>query len=51
MPSLFLTLVENADMTVVTADGKLLKTLEGTPYAHLAYFLSDASSLMPITDR
>jgi len=47
---LFLALAEDADTLVVTADGKLLKALEGTPYAHLAHSLSDADgSLIPST--
>ena len=48
--ALFLALAEGTDTLVVTADGKLLKALEGTPYAHLAHSLSDAGSLIPSTD-
>ncbi len=47
--ALFLALAEDADTLVVTADGKLLKTLEGTSYAHLEYPLADAGSLVPDT--
>jgi predicted nucleic acid-binding protein len=32
--ALFLALAENSETVVVTADGKLLKALEGSPYAH-----------------
>ena len=35
---------------MVTADGRLLKTLEDTFYASLAYPLSDADSLVPDTE-
>lgn len=47
--ALFLALAEDADTLVVTADGKLLKALEGTSYAHFAHPLSDAGSLIPGT--
>lgn len=47
--ALFLALAEDADTLVVTADGKLLKALEGTSYAQLAHSLSDAGSLIPTT--
>ncbi len=45
--ALFLALAEDAGTLVVTADGKLLKSLEGTPYTHLTHPLSDAGSLTP----
>jgi hypothetical protein len=38
------------DTLVVTADGKLFKALEGTPYAHLAHPLTDAAILTPSTN-
>jgi predicted nucleic acid-binding protein len=47
--TLFLALAENTDTLVVTADGKLLKALESTSYAHLAYPLADARSLVSDT--
>lgn len=47
--ALFLALAEDADTLLVTADGKLLKALVGTSYAHLAHPLSDAGSLIPST--
>lgn len=45
--ALFLALAENAETVVVTADGKLLKALEGTPYASLAHPLTNVGSLVP----
>jgi predicted nucleic acid-binding protein len=45
--ALFLALAEDADTLVVTADGKLLKALEGTTHARLAYPLADLDSLVP----
>lgn len=45
--ALFLALAEGADTVVITADGKLLKTLEGTDYARLAHPLSGVNSLIP----
>ena len=45
--ALFLALAESTDTVVVTADGKLLKTLEDTAYARFAYPLADLSSLIP----
>lgn len=48
--ALFLALGENLETVVVTADGKLLKAIEGTPYAHLAHPLTDVSSLVPDAD-
>ncbi len=47
--ALFLALAEDADTLVVTADGKLLKALEGAPYVRLAHPLADAGSLIPST--
>lgn len=44
--ALFLALAEDADTLVVTADGKLLKALEGTAHARLAHPLADISSLV-----
>lgn len=49
--ALFLALAEDADTLVVTADDKLLKALESTSYAQLAYPLYDAGSLIPTTGR
>jgi predicted nucleic acid-binding protein len=45
----FLALAEDAVTPVVTADGKLLKALEDTPYTRLAHHLTDANSLIPST--
>ncbi len=45
--ALFLALAENSETVVVTADGKLIKALEGTSYAHLAHPLADVGSLVP----
>ena len=42
--ALFLALAEDAQTVVVTADGKLLRTLEGTPYASLARSLRGVSN-------
>lgn len=44
---LFLALAESSETVVVTADGKLLKALEGTSYSHLAHPLTDVGSLVP----
>ncbi len=44
--SLFLALAEDAEAVMVTADGKFLKTLEGTSYARFAPPLSDVGSLV-----
>lgn len=44
--SLFLALAEDAGTVVVTDDGKLLQTLENTPYARLAHPLADVGSLV-----
>lgn len=49
--ALFLALAEDSEAVVVTADGKLLKALEGTPHAHLAHPLTDVASLVPDTDQ
>jgi predicted nucleic acid-binding protein len=45
--ALFLALAENSETVVVTADGKLLKALEGTSFSHLAHPLSNVGSLVP----
>lgn len=45
--ALFLALAESAETVVITADGKLLKALESTPYARLAHPLTDVGSLVP----
>jgi predicted nucleic acid-binding protein len=47
--ALFLGLAEGAGTVVVTADRKLLKALEDTPYAYLGHPLTDAGSLLPPT--
>jgi predicted nucleic acid-binding protein len=47
--SLFLALAEDAGTVVVTDDGKLLQTLENTPYARLAHPLADIGSLVSAT--
>lgn len=44
--ALFLTLAEDAQTVMVTADGKLLKALEGTRYASLASPLEMVGSLL-----
>lgn len=48
--ALFLALAEDAETVMVTADGKLLKTLDGTSYAGLAHPLSNVGSLVPETE-
>ncbi len=45
--ALFLALAEDAETVMVTSDGKLLKTLEGTSYSSFARFLSNVGSLIP----
>ena len=45
--ALFLALAEDADTLVVTADSKLLKVLENTPYARLTHPLAEVHSLIP----
>jgi predicted nucleic acid-binding protein len=45
--SLFLALAEDAGTVVITADGTLLKALEGTAHTRLAHPLADAGSLVP----
>lgn len=45
--ALFLALAEDSETVVVTADGKLLKALEGTAYARLTHPLADVGSLVP----
>jgi predicted nucleic acid-binding protein len=47
--ALFLALAEDADTVVATADGKLLRTLQDTTYAHLGYPLTDVRNLLPRT--
>lgn len=44
--ALFLALAEDAQTVMVTADGKLLRTLEGTPYAPLASPLERVENLL-----
>ena len=44
--ALFLALAEEAGTTVVTADGKLLRTIEGTAFTHLAHPLARLSDLV-----
>ena len=44
--ALFLALAEETDTVMVTADNKLLRTLEGTPYAHRVRPLAEAGSLL-----
>ncbi len=51
--ALFLELVEDAETVLVTSDGKLLKTLQGTSYVRLAppWPTSVASSPVNVEDR
>lgn len=44
--SLFLALAEESDIIMATADGKLLRMLEGTEYARLAVSLADAVRIL-----
>jgi predicted nucleic acid-binding protein len=44
--ALFLALAEDAETVMVTADGKLLKAIEGTLYARLAHHLVGVDSLV-----
>lgn len=44
--ALFLALAEYADTVMVTADGKLLRTLKGTAYAEFAHSLAELDTLM-----
>ncbi len=44
--ALFLALAEYADTVVVTADGKLLKAVEGTSFAKLTHPLVAIGSLL-----
>jgi predicted nucleic acid-binding protein len=45
--ALFVALADSEDTVVITADEKLLKALEGTPYAKRGVHLRDASSVVP----
>lgn len=45
--ALFLTLAEDADTVVVTADRNLIRPLEGGPYAHLASPLEQIDLSLP----
>ena len=45
--ALFVALAESEDTVVVTADGKLLKELEGTRYAARGVHLKEASGVLP----
>ena len=47
--ALFLALADNFETVVVTTDGKLLKTLEGTAYSRLAHPLMDVGRLIADT--
>ena len=47
--ALFLALADNFETVVVTADGKLLKTLESTAHSRLAHPLIDVSHLIADT--
>lgn len=44
--ALFLALAEELGTVVITADGKLLKTLEDTPYARYAISVANVGSLI-----
>lgn len=44
--ALFLALAEDANAIFITADSKLLRSIEGTDYAHLACPLSEANALI-----
>jgi predicted nucleic acid-binding protein len=44
--ALFLALAEDADAIFITADSKLLRSIEGTDYAHLACPLSEVGVLI-----
>ena len=44
--ALFLALAEDGDTVILSADGKLLKALEGTPYARFTHPLADIASLI-----
>ncbi len=45
--ALFLALAKDSETVVITADGRLLKALEGTAHARLAHPLTDVGSLVP----
>lgn len=47
MPELSSAAFLRAGTVVVTANGKLLKNLKGTPYASSAHSLADGGSLIP----
>lgn len=44
--ALFLTLAEDSETVMITADGKLLKALKGTEYASLAHSLREVRNLL-----
>ncbi len=44
--ALFLRLAEDAGTLVVTVDGKLIRSLDGTSFAHLAHPLSGVGDLL-----
>ncbi len=46
--ALFLALAEDAGTVVITADGRLLRSLEDTSYARLAHPLADIGSLLSV---
>ncbi len=46
--ALFVALAESEDTVVVTADEKLLRALEGTPYAKRGVHLKDVTNALPI---
>ena len=45
--ALFMALAEDTGTVMATADGRLLRSLEGTSFAHLVYSLSNIGSLLP----
>ena len=45
--ALFLALAEDSETVVITADSRLLNTLETTPYARLTHPLAEVHSLIP----
>lgn len=44
--ALFLALAEDAETVVVTADGRLIRNLEGTAYGRLAHALENVAALL-----